>query len=84
MRRCRLTLPLLVAAWLLLGPPMRDAAPDPDAPLARWKRYGVFASEAECRQGLAVMQRLAGKKYGWEEAYWTTHARCLEATVTGD
>jgi hypothetical protein len=64
--------------WLLLGPPLRDAAPDPTAPLAQWKRYGDFATEDGCRAGLALMQRMTGDgKYGWERRYWDELARCV-------
>lgn len=75
----RLAAPVL-ASWLLLGPPIRDAAPVPEAALADWKRYGVFPSEAECRAGLDLMRRMVGsEKYGWEKAYWEELARCVEA-----
>lgn len=67
-----------LVVWMLLGPPLRDAAPDPEAPLAQWKRHGDFATEAECRAGLALMQRMAGDgKYGWERPYWDELARCV-------
>lgn len=75
----RLTAPLL-STWLLVGPPIRDAAPVPEAALAGWKRYGVFPSEAECRAGLELMRRMTGtEKYGWEQEYWDDFARCVEA-----
>jgi hypothetical protein len=82
-RRCErarhLAAPLL-ATWLLLGPPIRDVTPVPDAPLAEWKRYGVFPTEGECRGGLELMRRMTGtEKYGWERTYWDELARCVAA-----
>jgi len=70
----------LVATWLLVGPPIHDAAPVPDAPIAEWKRYGLFPSEAECQRGLALMRRMTpDEKYGWERRYWDELARCVAA-----
>ncbi len=68
-----------LAAWLLLGPPIRNAMPVPEAPLALWKNYGVFDTRQACRRGLALMRRMtATEKYGWEKVYWDEFARCVE------
>jgi hypothetical protein len=72
----------LLALWLLLGPPLKDAEPNPDAPLAEWKRYGRFDTEAECTSGLDLMRRMAGNgKYGWERHYWDELARCTDERI---
>lgn len=68
----------LVAAWLLLAPPIRDAAPEPDAPLADWRSYGVFATSRECGRALDLMRRMTvAEKYGWERRYWNDFADCV-------
>lgn len=74
----------LLGAWLLLGPPIRDVRPQPDAPLAEWKRYGTFPTEAACLEGKALTRRMTGtEKYGWEKHYWEELARCV-ATPPGE
>jgi len=68
-----------VAAWLLIGPPIRDAKPDLPAPTAEWKRYGAFPTEVECIAGRDLTLRMTGtEKYGWEKRYWSEMARCID------
>jgi hypothetical protein len=74
--------PALALAWLLIGPPIEDGAPLPDAPRDLWRQYGAFRSEPECLRAKDFMGKVTGDgKYGWESGYWETMVRC---TATDD
>jgi len=67
-----------LATWLLIGPPIDDGKPVPDAPRGAWRLYGRFASDAECTRAMATMRQVVGKgRYEWESVYWTQLARCV-------
>ena len=68
-----------LAGWMLLAPPLRDARPNPDAPLRDWKLHGRFDSQRACEDARRLMARMTGDgKFGWEEAYWGEMADCVE------